>query len=371
MARGFTILGVLALLLAADVPPPVSDIAPTLGSLAEKYQLPGVVGAILHGDQIVALGSTGVRKTGEPAPFLVTDTIHLGSDTKAMTAILIGQLIDRKQLTFDTTMAEAFPALAAKMNPVMARSTVRNLLDHDGGLPHDLDWGALEATHLPLPEQRRLAVERALSVTPAASIGTFSYSNIGYVVLGAILEAKTGKSWEEVIEQQIFRPLQMTTAGFGPPGTPGKADQPWGHVGAIGNLTPVQIDNAPVLGPAGTVHCSIRDWSRFIAEVLRGAQGHPTLVSAATFKELITPMPNQDYAGGWIITRRPWAGGLALTHAGSNTTWFCDAWIAPNKDFAILVATNYGGDSAAKAADEGVSDLIRFNSSLSATDARH
>jgi CubicO group peptidase (beta-lactamase class C family) len=365
VVHGLVLLAVLPLLMAAGAGTPPRELASTLRALTEKYKLPGAVGAIVHGDRIVALGSSGVRKVGAPEPFLVTDTIHLGSDTKAMTAILIGQLIDRKQLKFDTKMAEIFPDLAARMNPLMAQNTVRNLLDQVGGLPHDLDWSALDATHLSLPAQRRLAVEKALSLPPASPIGTFSYSNLGFVVLGAIIEVKIGKSWEEVMEREIFRPLRMTTAGFGAPGTPGKVDQPWGHVDANGELKPLQVDNAPVLGPAGTVHCSMGDWSKFIAETLRGAQGHPTLVSAETFKRLTTPLPNQDYAGGWIIAQRSWAGGLALTHAGSNTTWFCNVWIAPNKDFAVLIATNYGGDSAAKAADEGIGDLIKLNSQLS------
>ena len=360
------VLAVLILLMGIEIP---HDLAPTLRALADKYKLPAAVGAILHGDRIVAIGSTGVRKDGESAPFLATDTIHLGSDTKAMTAILIGQLIDRKQLAFDTTMAEIFPDFAAKMNPLMARNTVRNLLDQVAGFPHDLDWWALEATHLSLPAQRRQAVERALSAEPATPIGSYSYSNVSFVVLGAIIETKTGKSWEETMERDIFRPLQMTSAGFGAPGTPGKVDQPWGHVDANGELKPIQIDNAPVLGPAGTVHCSISDWSKFIAEILHGAQGHPTLLSAETFKQLTTPMLGQSYAGGWMIVQRPWAGGLAFNHAGSNTTWFCNVWIAPNKDFAVLIAMNYGGESAAKAADEGASDLIHVNSQLSAADA--
>jgi hypothetical protein len=135
-----------------------------------------------------------------------------------------------------------------------------------------------------------------------------------------------------------------------------------------GKLKPLQSDNAPVLGPAGTVHCSISDWSRFIAETLHAAQGHPTLVSAETFKKLTMPMPKQDYAGGWIITQRHWANGLALTHAGCNGMWYCNVWIAPRKDFAVLIALNYGSDPAAKAADEGVGKLIDFNSHLTASD---
>lgn len=355
------LIALLPLLCAAEEQ---RDLASTLQPVADKYHLPGMVGAIIHGNNLVALGSTGIRKAGDLTPFLPTDIIHLGSDTKAMTAILIGQLIDKRQLSFDSTMAELFPDLAVKMDPQMAKNTVRNLLDHNAGFPHDLDWWSLNKDRLSLPEQRRLAVEKALSVPPATPIGKFSYSNISYVMLGAIVESKTGKSWEQTIKQEIFRPLKMDTAGFGAPGTRGKVDQPWGHIIQDGKLTPLQSDNAPVMGPAGTVHCSITDWSRFIAETLRGAQGHPTIVSADTFKKLTTPRPKQDYAGGWIVTNRSWAGGMALTHAGSNTMWFCVVWIAPAKNFAVMIATNQGGDETAKAADAGIGSLIELNKGL-------
>ena len=254
------LLALLPLAAAAGKP---RDLAPALQPLADKYHLPGVVGAILHGDDVVAIGSVGIRKSGDPSPFLPTDIIHLGSDTKAMTAMLIGQLIDKKQIAFDSTMAELFPELAAQMNTEMARVTVRNLLDHTAGFPHDLKWGALQGAKLPLPELRRRAVKQALSVAPATPIGKISYSNISYFLLGAIVEAKTGKPWEDVIRQGIFRPLHMETAGFGPPGTPGKVDQPWGHVLRNDLLVPLQSDNPEVMGPAGTVHCSMEDWSKF------------------------------------------------------------------------------------------------------------
>ena len=209
--------------------------------------------------------------------------------------------------------------------------------------------------------QRRLAVQQALAADPATPIGEFSYSNISFTILGAIVESKTHQPWEAVIRQKIFSPLHMSTAGFGIPGVRGRVDQPWGHVLKDGKLTPNQIDNAPVMAPAGEVHCSITDWAKFIAETMHCAQGKPTLVSAETFAELIKPMPGQDYAGGWMITERPWAGGLALTHAGSNTTWYCNVWIAPKKDFAVLIATNDGAEGVDQAADQGIGLLIKEN----------
>ena len=116
-----------------------------------------------------------------------------------------------------------------------------------------------------------------------------------------------------------------------------------------------------MIGPAGRVHCSISDWAKFISETMSRRQGRPKLISAETFKALTTPCAGQGYAGGWGITERPWAKGLALTHAGSNTTWYCVTWITPNRDFAVLIALNYGSGPVAQIADSGASKLIAEN----------
>ena len=152
----------------------------------------------------------------------------------------------------------------------------------------------------------------------------------------------------------------MTTAGFGPPGPIGTLDQPWGHVLPDGHPFPVQIDNRPVMAPAGEVHCSMADWAKFVAVFCSApGDGVPAVVDPATMAALTTPAAGGRYAGGWLITSRPWAGGRAMTHAGSNTTWYCVAWVAPARHFAVLAAANAGGDDAAKACDEVSAALIR------------
>ena len=62
---------------------------------------------------------------------------------------------------------------------------------------------------------------------------------------------------------------------------------------------------------------------------------------------------------GWIVAERDWGSGTVLNHAGSNTMWYAVTWIAPKKDFAVLVACNQGGDEAEKACDEASSLLIQ------------
>jgi CubicO group peptidase (beta-lactamase class C family) len=95
------------------------------------------------------------------------------------------------------------------------------------------------------------------------SRGEHLYSNGGYIVAGAMLEALTGQTWETLMEQELFQPLGITTAGFGAPGTSAVRDQPWGHLRSGGTWTPLSpgpgADNPAAIGPAGTVHIALSD----------------------------------------------------------------------------------------------------------------
>ena len=174
-------------------------------------------------------------------------------------------------------------------------------------------------------------------------------------------ERAANAAWEDLMMRQIFEPLGMRSAGFGGTGTPGKIDQPWPHLenGRPASGNGPKVDNPPVMGPAGAVHATMADWGKFITDQLKGARGERALLRPYTYKKLHTPPADGDYAMGWIVTRRGWAGGTVLTHAGSNTMNYCVVWMAPLVDFAVLICTNQGGSLAAKATDEAAWTLIR------------
>ena len=67
-----------------------------------------------------------------------------------------------------------------------------------------------------------------------------------------------------------------------------------------------------------------------------------------------------DYACGWVLVDRSWAGGTALTHSGSNTTWFATVWVAPRKNMAFLVVVNAAGFRVADEVDRAIGALIRL-----------
>jgi CubicO group peptidase (beta-lactamase class C family) len=253
-------------------------------------------------------------------------------------------------------------------SPEFRGITVLQLLSHHAGLPPNVNWQAATRAGSSLSDQRLAALKMASSTKLLSVPGsTYAYSNLGYVIAATMAEAVTrtageAKSWEALMREIVFTPLGMTSAGFGGTGTPGRIDQPWPHT-ANGQPTAENgpaVDNPEVMGPAGTVHCSLADWSKFIADQLRGDQGRGALLKPDSYRKLHTPpFDGGDYALGWLVAERPWGGGTVYTHTGSNTMNVAVAWLAPKRDFAVLVTTNQGGPEAEKAGDEAASALIR------------
>jgi CubicO group peptidase (beta-lactamase class C family) len=245
------------------------------------------------------------------------------------------------------------------MDPDFRQVTLLQLLSHHAGLPANLNLRKYSGDDA--PQLRRRAVQEELKHPPKSKPGsTYAYSNLGYIIAAAVVEKTTGQTWESLIAQEVFRPLQMNSAGFGGTGTPGKIDQPWPHTedGApVGENGPA-ADNPPVMGPVGRIHCTIQDWARFIQDQLRGARGESALLQPESYRKLQTQPFGGDYALGWMVVSRSWGGGKVLNHGGDNTMNCANVWVAPKKDFAILVCVNQSGDTAFQATDDAVGALI-------------
>jgi CubicO group peptidase (beta-lactamase class C family) len=341
-----------------------STVASLIEPIRKEHNLPALGAALVTSQGVVLSGVAGVRKKGAGVPAAIDDQWHLGSDTKAMTAVVIATFVERGKLTWETTLGEVFPDLAATSPDDFRGITITQLLSHYAGLTANLDWRDIERSAPAVRQQRLNALKKAASMKLTSPPGTkFDYSNLGYTIAGAIVERVGGKSWEDLMQEIVFKPLGMTNCGFGGLGTPGRIDQPWPHQDN-GKPMPANgpaVDNPAVIGPAGRVHCSIADWSKFIQDQLRGEHGDGVLLKPETYKALHTPRFGGNYAFGWGVGSRPWAGGTVLQHSGSNTMNFCVVWVAPLRDFAVLAVTNQAGNEAQMAADEAVSALIHLH----------
>ncbi len=330
-----------------------------LEPIRQEHNLPALGAAVVSSRGLETLAVTGYRRRDDPTPVTTNDLWHLGSNTKAMTATLAARLVEQGRLSWDTTPAALFPELAGAVHPDLQAVTLRDLLAHRAGLAANPDWGRL-AREGTVTEQRRRAVREALAAPPEHPPRRQAhYSNLGYVIAGALLEQATGRSWEELLRAEVWTPLGMDRAGFGGVGSPGQLDQPWGHRrgGRPAPHNGPAADNPPVLGPAGTVHAPLADWARFVADHLRGLRGEPGLLRPESYQVLSRPPEGGEHALGWLAVQRDWAGGPALNHCGCNTLFFANVWLAPARDRAVLVVANQGED-AFPATDAVVAALV-------------
>jgi CubicO group peptidase (beta-lactamase class C family) len=339
-----------------------------LEAIRAKHALPALAAAATTSERLLAIAATGVRKKGSPEPATVHDRWHLGSCTKSMTATMLARFVERGTLSWDTAMGKAFSDLvgSGEMRDEYVPVTMEQLLAHRGGIPSDLSanglWGKLWEKKGTPTEQRRQLLEGVVQMPPASAPGTaYLYSNAGIAIAGHMAERATGKSWEDLMQAELFGPLGMRDVGFGAPGSAEKVDQPWGHHGPT--LTPVppgpNADNPPAIGPAGTAHASLADWAKYAAIHLRGSRGKTGYLKPETFAHLQEKPKAGDYSFGWGHGERPWAKGHVLSHSGSNNSWFCVVWLAPNRDVAYLACCNAGGAAAAAAADEAVQAVMK------------
>jgi CubicO group peptidase (beta-lactamase class C family) len=343
------------------------DFSAEVENLRASSSLPALAAGAFRGGKLVGFGTAGVRKLGNRTRVTLNDEWHLGSCTKAMTATLIGMLVEEGKLSWDTTLREALPD--AMIDSSLQGVTIEMLLQHRGGFEHDvpvvtwpLMWNGAAAGEAP-ERTRQQVIYDTLSVPAPLLVGTYNYSNVGYMIAGVIIDQRSGGPWEKMIRERLFEPLGMTSCGFGAAAKTAEAvDQPWGHRLDRTALEPVEpglgADIPASMAPTGSVHCSLPDWAKFLTLHVRGERGEDTLVKAETIKRMHTPPEGEVYADGWNVRERDWAGGLALNHAGSNTLNFASTWLAPEKDLIFVVATNAAPLGVTLTADAAMFPMI-------------
>jgi len=366
ITRAITLLSFLASAFTSSA---TQSLDLLLEPIRSKANVPALAAAVVRGNEIIAVGAVGVRKFGSPECVTVEDKFHIGSCTKAMTATLVAMYVEQGKLSWTATIGEKFPDWRNSIHSDYTNVTLEQLLSHRAGVPGDLSgigvWSRVwQRSSQPPLEQRMTLAKELLAMEPMHSPGTkYTYANAGFTIGMLMIERMEKQPWEDLLREKLFKPLGMTSAGFGMPSSLNKVDQPWGHALKDGKLIPdppgPRSDNPAAIGPGGTVHCSISDLARFANLHLQGERGGATLLKAETFRKLHTPLEGQDYGFGWKVTTRPWAKSRVLTHNGTNTRNFAVMWLAPEIGFAVVVACNLGGETGDKACDQVAAKLIQ------------
>jgi CubicO group peptidase (beta-lactamase class C family) len=337
--------------------------------IREQNGLPAIAAIMVHNGQIIEKSAVGKRSIESDLQVTVDDQWHIGSCTKSMTSLVAALLVKEGVISWNSTLASVYPELVNVMRSEYQDVRLDELLSHTSGLPNQISsipyYNSYYTDQRELRVQRQELVEKVLVLPSTTRRGVYEYNNIGYIIAGAMLERVTGSNWETLMQTRLFNPLLMTRSGFGAPDTQGRLAQPVGHRSSGNNWLPVDpskeiADNAPVLGPAGTVHVSLDDMAAYIGLHVKGLRGESVdgFLDGQEFKKLYTPFPNSDYALGWVV------GDQFIWHNGSNNMWYALMVVHAEKNAAVFMVTNAAdltkglNSKATKAIDELLGELV-------------
>ncbi|MFH9349067.1 amino acid adenylation domain-containing protein [Kitasatospora sp. NPDC017646] len=288
-------------------------LAARLAELARAHRVPGAQLAVRHAGRLVVVGA-GERVAGSGLPVTADTVFPIASLTKPVTALLVQQLAADGRLDLDAPIGAYLPELSAA-SPV-GRVTARQVLSHTGGLVAAIDERVPSA-------DRRAWVERhcdesAVTHRPGT---VFSYSDVGYVLAGRLVEVLTGLDWRTAVESTLLRPLGITAAYNGQWGGRPVAQ---GHV-VLDRVLPVPEQSfTPIDDPAAALAAGAGDLVRLAGVHARAASGaHDRAVSGVLDPAAAAAML-RDRTGGLAVGPFGLADGWGLgwaVYRGADGDW--------------------------------------------------
>ncbi|GLZ39061.1 serine hydrolase domain-containing protein [Actinokineospora sp. NBRC 105648] len=272
--------------------------------LVGLHSVPGAQLAVHHDDQTWSW-ATGVARHGAGTPMTAAAGVPAGSITKVVTATTVLALVLDGDLDLDEPLCEQVGGLGSL--PDAGDITPRHLLSHTSGLPSD-------TAEVTAPTLRRLLHESGPALAPVAAPGAaFSYSNVGYLLLGHAIESVTGMPWAEAVSAIVLGPLGIDPRMVVGPGS--CPDLVTGHTvnRARGTVRPVGQSITPVEAPAGALAASAEQLV-LLGRALAGNEAND-LLDPGSLKEMRGAVPDAQpfgMADGWGL-------GLAVFGAGDES----------------------------------------------------
>ena len=340
------------------------------------WEVPSLAMGVWRGGETLFCGGFG-RRDGKDLPSDGHTLFQIGSCSKAFTAALAEMLVDEGGLDLDTPVQELWPDFDLYDKYAASHVTVRDLLCHRSGLPrHEYAWYGADFTRMQLVHNLRY-LEPNVELRSA-----YQYNNLGYVVVGALLERLTGKTWETLVSQRLLQPLGMERTKLfledmtADPNHALPFDRPelyaehgWKEIPFY--HTPVEDRAAGIgapYGPAGSIISCAEDMLRWAAFQLGdGTVNGKRLLSQQRMAEMHAPQTiigssPSDYPGritccyglGWRSCM--YRGKKLLYHSGAIDGFTTALYLVPDLQLAVVANVNMTNCLLAEAAAGAVID---------------
>lgn len=317
----------------------------------EDFNVPGLAIAIVTADEVVYAEGFGHRDVERELPMTPDTLFAIGSTTKAMTATVLGMLVDEGELAWDEPLTRFLPELRLSDPMITARITPRDLVTHRSGLPrHDLLWYNNNDV------SREEMISRLAHLELTADLREeWQYNNLMFMTAGYLGGRLTGGTWEELMRERLLGPLGMERTNFSVADSEDDPD----HALPYRETDDDALERIPfrpidLIGPAGSVNSSVREMSRWLLFNLNdGSVDGEQLVQPETLADVQSPhmtlpgrpdpesrVTQQAYGMGWVV--EAYRGHQRVQHGGGIDGFTTAVMLFPDDDLGLVAFSNRG-----------------------------
>lgn len=326
----------------------LNNLSEQVDALLNGWNLPGVSVAIVKDNEIVLTRGYGKRDVASDLPMTESTVLPIGSTTKSFTALILSMLVDEGKLQWDEPVKNYIPWLTLS-NPVLTENvTVRDLLSHRTGMPK-YDVHGVFCTK----DDRKAMVEDLQHLQTNADLRSIlQYSNQMVMLAGYVAEVVTGKTWEELVKERIWKPLGMdsTNATIGELLNCPEISKGYLFTGTD-NMETAYL-SLKGIGPAGAINSCAKDMAQYLLFQLgNGTWEGQELVSLTNLNEMhsvqmqgtpyfwqLDELTETNYGLGWFVDL--YRGKRMLSHGGNTLGFSTLMTLLPEENFGIILISN-------------------------------
>lgn len=349
----------------------------------QEFHIPGVAIAVVKDQKVVLSKGYGIANIKSKQPVDQDTLFKIASNSKAFTAASLALLVQQGELRWDDKVIKYLPNFKMYDQTVTQEFNIIDLLTHRSGLR--IGAGDLMLWPEPTKFSRQDVIENLRYLRPVSEFRKqYAYDNLLYIVAGEIVAKVAGKSWEDFVEENIFKPLDMGRCFAGGVAVEKNNNSVAPHAVINGELKILEknlIDNnTSVMAAAGGIKCSVGDLAKWLSMLLSSA-AIPSLITEHQKRELWQPrtklklsssMKKYDqstfhsYALGWRIS--DYFGMTRISHTGMLGGSMSQLVLLPEKGLGIVVLTNQQSSAGRSAIVRSLLQLYTNNQSNNEAD---
>ncbi|MEC1502482.1 serine hydrolase [Bacillus sonorensis] len=312
-----------------------------------EWKVPGAAIAVVAEDEVIMAEGFGFKDKERKCKVNPETVFAIGSATKAFTTAGMALLADEGKMEWDQPVGEYLPEFKLYDQVATERLTPRDLACHRSGLPrHDMMW-------YNSPFSREELLRRLRYLEPNEDFrAKWQYQNLMYMTAGYLTGRVAGTTWEEFIQERLFKPLHMKSSNFSVEDMQKLSDYAMPYQEKNGAVEQIPFRNIDAVGPAGSINSNVVDMANWVKLQL-GSSKFAGILSESSLNELHTPciscdslfkakeLPVCSYGLGWMI--EPYRGHHMIHHGGNIDGFSSLVSFMPYEKIGVVILTNMNG----------------------------